>query len=248
MKSTLTEMVRTSVSEILKGIGVSIPAHILEFDTDTQLAKIQIAVEFIDVGGKSFEIAPIVNMPVHFSGGDFILEHQIDAGDEGLIIVSQRCIDGWKEQGGVAPQTVIRKLGMQDGLFIPGFRSKPNAVTDFQNDGIRLRNKAGDQFIWLKNNGDNLIQNSNGSFLLKADGSEKGSNSFGSYELEPSGNFVVNGVTIDVSGNITTMATIVAGTVSAASIAGGGKELAGHTHSQGNDSGGDTQANTSPNL
>ena len=178
MKSaTLTEMIDRTISEILKGVGTSIPAHILSFDTTTQLAKIQIGIEFIDVQGETFNLAPIVNVPVHFSGGDFVLEHQIDEGNEGLIVVSQRCIDGWKEQGGVAAQTVIRKLDMQDALFIPGFRSKPNAISDFNNNGIRLRNKAGDHYVWLKNTGE--------------------------IKLKTSGNINLNGVIIDAAGKVT---------------------------------------------
>ena len=168
--ATLTEMIDRTISEILKGVGTSIPAHILSFDTATQLAKVQIGIEFIDVQGETFNLAPIVNVPVHFSGGDFVLEHQIDEGNEGLIVVSQRCIDGWKEQGGIAAQTVIRKLDMQDALFIPGFRSKPNAISDFNNNGIRLRNKAGNHYIWLKNTGDIFTENSNGLYKLLANG------------------------------------------------------------------------------
>jgi len=152
-KATLTEMVERTVSEILKGVGTSIPGHVLEFDPGSQIAKLQVGVEFVDVSGESFSIAPIVNVYVHFSGGDYALEHQIDPGNEGLIVISQRCIDAWKEQGGVATQPILRKLDMQDALFIPGFRSKPNKLTNFQNNGIRLRNKDADKFIWLKNDG-----------------------------------------------------------------------------------------------
>jgi len=231
--STFTEMLNHTILEILKGVGTSIPAHVLSFDTETQLAKMQIAVEFIDVQGQTFNLAPIVNVPVHFSGGDFVLEHQIDEGDEGLIIVSQRCIDGWKEQGGVAPQTVLRKLDMQDALFIPGFRSKPKAITNFQNNGIRLRNKNNTYYVWLKNTGDILSENENGAYLLKADGSHKGNNGNGIFELEQGGNFVVNGVTIDTGGNITSPATVTSAVVVAPSVLANGKDVADHNHPAG---------------
>ena len=175
--STLTEMMERIVSEILKGVGTSIVGHILSFDVDTQLAKIQIGIEFIDIQGQTFNLAPVVNIPVHFSGGDFVLEHQIDEGNEGLIIISQRCIDAWKEQGGIASQTVIRKLDMQDALFIPGFRSKPNAISGFNNNGIMLRNKAGDHYVWLTNTGE--------------------------IKLKSGGDVNINGVIIDSAGNVT---------------------------------------------
>lgn len=122
--------------------------------------------------------------------------------------------------------------------------------------------------VWLKNDGSVLLSNANGSVLLRpdggtitttpnstfdvaADGSIKGDNGSGSFELQAGGDFVVNGATIDISGNITSPATITATTsvvaptmTAASSLTVGGKEMSGHTHSQGTDSGGDTQVNT----
>jgi hypothetical protein len=120
--------------------------------------------------------------------------------------------------------------------------------------------------VWLQNDGTGTMSNDNGSAVLlpdggtitttpagtfetKADGSIKGTNSSGSFELQAGGDFVVNGVTIDTSGNITSPATISAPTVAAGtSMTAAGKELAGHAHAQGNDSNGDTQQNTGSNL
>ena len=115
---------------------------------------------------------------------------------------------------------------------------------------------------WLKNDGSILVSNGNGSVLLKADGgsiattpqstfdcaadgSIKGDNGAGSFELELGGDFVVNGVSIDPTGNITTPATVNAANVAAsASLTVASKEMGGHTHTQGNDTGGDSQVNT----
>jgi hypothetical protein len=151
--ATLTEMVESTVSEILKDVGTSIPGHVLEFDEDSQSAKIQVGVERINRDGKTFVLEPIVNVHVHFPGGDYCVEYEINKGNEGVILVCQRCIDGWKEQGGVAGQPILRKLDIQDALFIPGIRSKPNALSSFANDGIRLRNKDASEYVWLKSSG-----------------------------------------------------------------------------------------------
>lgn len=100
--------------------------------------------------------------------------------------------------------------------------------------------------VWLKNDGSILSSNDNGSSELQADGSILGENSNGSFELQANGDFVVNGVTINTNGNITTAGTVNAGTVEATtSLTVAGKEMSGHTHSQGNDSASDTQQNTS---
>lgn len=102
--------------------------------------------------------------------------------------------------------------------------------------------------IWLKNTGEATILNENGSVTLrpdggaitttpestfdaKADGSIKGANGNGSFELAAGGDFLVNGVTIDTSGNITSPATITGVNVAGStSVKAAGKELAGHDH------------------
>ncbi len=69
--------------------------------------------------------------------------------------------------------------------------------------------------VWLKNDGTGILSNANGSFTLSPDGSTKGLNSNGSFELQQGGDFLVNGVNIDTSGNITTPGTLNADDVTA---------------------------------
>ena len=221
---TFTEMIESSVSQILKGVGTSIPGHVLSFDPDTQFAKVQIGVEFVKADGETFTIAPIVNVPVHFPGGDYAIEYQIDQGNEGLILVSQRCIDGWKEQGGVASQPILRKLDMQDALFIPGLRSKPGALSAFQNNGVRLRNKDASHYIWLKNDSTAEIKiptlNIIGNIVHTGDTTQTGAVT----------------LTGDVAqtGNSTISGTLAAATVTAVtSLTVNGVEVKDHNHSAG---------------
>lgn len=65
---------------------------------------------------------------------------------------------------------------------------------------------------------------------LKADGSVKGSNAAGSFELRANGDFVVNGVTITPAGDISTPGDVSAAELAAPSVKAAGKELAGHDH------------------
>lgn len=115
---------------------------------------------------------------------------------------------------------------------------------------------------WLKNTGEVLLDNDNGSMTLSPDGSITllngagsvtlsaagailGQNGAGSFELQAGGNFVVNGVTITPVGLITVPDTPVAG-IATPSILINGVEGKDHTHTQGIDSSGDTQQNTGP--
>lgn len=150
----LAELTKRSFIEMMKDVGTSIPGHFLAFNPDTQLAQIQIGVVGIDVSGKTFTHSPIIECPVAFLGGSqYFIEHQIDPGDECLIIFSQRYIDAWVNTGGVAQQDIVRFHDFSDAAILPGLRSQPNKISSFENNGVRLRNKAGDKFIWLKNDG-----------------------------------------------------------------------------------------------
>ena len=164
------KLIRDSFREIMKGVCTSIPGHVLAFNPLTQMAQVQVGIERIDINGASFTVPPIIDVPVCFPGGDFAVEYQIDPGCEGQISFSQRCIDGWIQAGGVAANPIGRFHNMQDALFVPGFRSQPNVLPDFQNNGIRLRNRAGTQFAWLKNDGSIAVENGAGHIRIAVDG------------------------------------------------------------------------------
>lgn len=108
--------------------------------------------------------------------------------------------------------------------------------------------------VWLKSDGTALVSNANGSVTLRpdggsviatplstldadADGSIAGTNGSGDFELQAGGDFVVNGVTIAANGAVTIPSSLTLNS----------KEIAEHDHSQGDDSGGDTQVDTGPN-
>ena len=138
----------------MKGVNTTLPGYFLSFDPDTQLAQIQIALQLIDSKKQNFKAPPLVEVPVYFpSGGDFSLEIEVTNGAEGIVIFSQRCIDAWMDQGGDAIQAIQRQFDMSDAMFLPGMKSQPNKMADFQNNGIRLRNKDATNYIWLKNDG-----------------------------------------------------------------------------------------------
>lgn len=178
-KITTTELIRRTFVEMMKDVGTSIPGHFLSFDPETQLAQVQIGIVRIDSNGSTFEPSPLIECPVAFLGGsEFFIEHQIDPGDECLVIFSQRCIDGWVNTGGVANNPIMRFHDFSDAAILPGLRSQPNKITNFNNDGVRLRNKAGDKYIWLKKDGTADITvdtlNINGNIVHNGDTTQTG--------------------------------------------------------------------------
>ncbi len=200
------KLIRNAFGELMKDVCTSVPGHVLMFDPLTQRAQVQIGILRVDVNDATFTIPPIVEVPVHFPGGDYCVEYQIDAGCEGDILFSQRCIDGWVQSGGVATNPRGRFHSMQDAMFLPGFRSQPNVLPAFQNNGVRMRNRAGTQFVWLKS--DNSISMDNGvaRFNVLADGTTLMQNGAGSFQLQADGTFLINGLKITPDGNVITAA------------------------------------------
>ena len=195
--ATLTELIKQSFTEMMKDVATSIPGHVLSFDSTTQLVQIQIGIVRKDINGKSFDPPPLIEVPVYFAGGSFILEHQIDANDEGIILFSQRCIDGWFNTGGVAENPILRLHDFSDAMFLPGLRSQPNKVSSFANNGIRLRNADATHYLWLKNDG--TIESTNGSGTIK---------------ILPNGTVDINGVTFTPAGLVTSPDDVVASSIS----------------------------------
>lgn len=196
----------------MKGVYTSVPGHVRVFDVDLQRAQVQVGVQTITVEGVAIEPPPIADVPVLFLGGtQFSTIHQIDPGDEGMIFFSQRCVDGWKQTGGVANNPLARFHDTHDAFFIPGFRPLPTRIEGFVNDGIRLQSRDGGQHVWIKSNGEIDITNGSATFRMLA-----------------SGDVVINGACVIKPD----------GTIEAPNVTFGG--ISGNSHKHPGDSGGTT--------
>ncbi|CAM0014185.1 baseplate spike [Vibrio phage K435] len=216
---------RQAFRELTKELGTSIAGHILTFDPDSQLAQVQIGIFAVDAKGEKIKPDPIIECPVEFSGGGgWSFEHELNPNDEGLIIFSQRCLDAWIQTGGMAENPIARFHDKQDACFIPGIRSKKNAIKDFQNNGIRLRNEDASVYHWLKNDGS--IESVNGAGYIK---------------LLASGVVDMNGFLVQPTGAATSPVSVGAPTVAAtSSLTVAGKEMNDHKHTAGTyEAGGD---------
>lgn len=251
-QATLTEYTKRSFRELMKDVATSIPGHILAFDPVTQMAQVQIGVVRMDIKGQPFEPSPLINVPVYFCGGvNFSIEYQIDPGDEGLIIFSQRCIDGWKSTGGVAQNPIMRFHDMSDAAFLPGIRSQPKVLPDFANNGLRIRNADATHHIWLKNDGtiiatngeatstlapDGTITHNNGTVTdtLAPDGTITRTNGSGNITMAPDGTVNINGAIITPDGAISSPVSVTAPTVTGStSLVVAGAEVKEHVHDKG---------------
>lgn len=154
-KSPFTSMLEAVMGEYMKdNLYTQVPGHIVDFDPDTQLATVQIGLKGQRNTGEYETPNPIVMCPVQFSGSQYgTLEFQVGEGTEGLISFSHWAIDTWVQSGGVQVRQDIRQFDGADAFFTPGFRSMPNAIQGFANDGVRLRSADGSAYFWVHGSG-----------------------------------------------------------------------------------------------
>lgn len=152
-RRTTADVLRQALRDSQTRVNTAIPGYITAFDTETQLAQVQIGIRRVDTEGNTFVPPVIIECPVHFPGGTFSIEYEIQPNDEGLIIFSQRCIDSWIDNGGVSENPIMRLHDINDAMFIPGIRSQRKRLSNFKNNGIMMRNEDGSNFIWLRNDG-----------------------------------------------------------------------------------------------
>ncbi|WRQ13138.1 baseplate spike [Vibrio phage vB_VpM-pA2SJ1] len=213
----LFEYIDESIEDRIEQIFTSLPGHVIEFDPDTGLVKVQPGIQ--RVWGEKEEIikpAPIVEVPLQIYGGsDYYVECEINYGDEGLIVFSQRCIDAWVQSGGIATKVSNRMFDETDAFFIPGVHSIQNRAKGHSNNGIRLRNKSGDKFIHLKNDGSAQIDVTR--LTVNA-------------QTTINGDTTINGNT-SISKSLTVAQTVKAATINAlSSLLVKGLEMLGHKH------------------
>jgi len=157
---SMTQAIESVLNEVLQTINTTIPGSILSFDPATQLAQVQVGVKRVDKKGVQTAHQPIIEVTVHFAGSStYRIEHELNAGDEGIITFSQRCITAWRDQGGVSNNPIERFHDINDAFFTPGYRSQNKKLSDFDNNGVRITD--GTNYFWLKNNGDLAIKAGN---------------------------------------------------------------------------------------
>ncbi|WP_033453595.1 Gp138 family membrane-puncturing spike protein [Bordetella bronchiseptica] len=196
-------LLRAAFRELMKGVCTSVPGHILTYDPGLQRAQVQVGIQVVSTSGFADGLPPVADVPVLFLGGtQFSMTHQINPGDEGLIVFSQRCVDGWKQTGGVATNPLTRFHDMHDAFFIPGFRPLPTRISGFANDGIRMQSRDGGRYVWIKQSGEIVADNGEARVRISAGGEVNIENGAGYIRLGVDGRVNINGAIINADGTI----------------------------------------------
>lgn len=134
------------------GIWTALPGIIQSVDNAAMTVTVQPAVKGVIVGQdgqqRVVSLPLLLDVPIVFpSGGGFIITFPIQEGDEVLVVFSSRCIDAWWQSGGEQQAMEARMHDLSDGFAIPGPRSIPNKISNFNNNKIQIRNDSGLSFF-----------------------------------------------------------------------------------------------------
>lgn len=258
--STLASTIKQGITSQLKDLHTSLPGIIQSFDAATQLATVQPAIKRVFVtregDGDTEFLTPsnlpiLINVPVVFPrGGGFSLTMPVKPGDECLVVFCERSIDNWHETGKIRVPGARRFHSLSDATAFVGLSSIPNKIPNYDPNNMEIKKDDGSVSIKLLDNGDlEIVSQGNITATITGDATLTCTNldvtaSATATVTCPESTFIGN---VTVNGNITSTGIISSPTVAAgSSLTVAAKEMNGHTHSQSNDSGGNTEQNTGP--
>lgn len=152
----------------LNYLNTCVPARILEFNPVNQTATIKICLDRIyfnyDTLAKLDTYPTLTEVPVHFpQGGGWSLTFPVAAGDDCIVLFSQRGYDHWFYDGkegdkltseGMPNMVQKRSFDLTDGFAIVGFNPLTSLIQTFNPDDMELRNTDTGQRVTLKANND----------------------------------------------------------------------------------------------
>lgn len=130
------------------GIWTAMPGKLVSFDPSDTTCSVQITIQMqVQRADGSFywdAIKPLVKCPLVLpGGGGCVITLPMKAGDEVLVVFASRCIDSWWQSGDIGTQVELRLHDLSDGFAIPGPRSVPNAIPNYNTSAIEVRNASG---------------------------------------------------------------------------------------------------------
>lgn len=137
-----------AIGDAIKQLRTAMPGRVVSFDPSTQTAVVQPLIRMMKADGQGMDLPPLGDVPVQFpEAGGFAITFPLVPGDEGLLVIADRCIDGWWQSGQPADPMDFRLHDLSDGFFIPGVNSVPNAIPNFDMGAIVVRKFDGSAYF-----------------------------------------------------------------------------------------------------
>ena len=150
----LSQALKAMGEQLSSSLRVAVPGIIQSFDPETVTCTVQPAVNGSvpdETGAESAEgLTLLVDLPVTFQrGGGVTLTFPIKAGDECLVIFSDRCIDFWYQSGGIGDAVDQRQHDTSDAFVIVGPQSQAQKVSGISTNSAQMRSDDGSTYFEL---------------------------------------------------------------------------------------------------
>lgn len=235
--ATLPSVIKLAVENRLKELHTAGPGIIVSFDADEQLATVQPAIRRIFKTSTAEEeiliprdLPVLINVPVVFPrGGGFSLTFPVAVGDECLIVFCERAYDMWHQFGGVQTPNARRFHSYSDATCLVGLSSKPNKIPGYSSTDVQLKKDDGAVSVTLKADGGlELVASSAVDVTAPEVNITSTEVNIIATDIKLTGNVLVTG-NLGITGTAQNDGVDIGKT---------------HTHTQANDSGGNSEANT----
>lgn len=151
------QAMKTLSDSIFSMLRVSLPGIIESYDPIANTCTVQPAItgQVADAAG-NFKSAPLpllVDVPVVFPrGGGCTITFPVKAGDECLVVFSDRCIDFWWQNGGVQEPVDPRQHDLSDAFAFIGPQSQAEVIGNISTSTLQMRTDDGAAYIELDPN------------------------------------------------------------------------------------------------
>jgi protein gp138 len=147
------EILRAVQDSLAQRIHTSLPGIVKSYDSATQTAEIQLAVQL-----RGNNVPPLPEVPVAWPGGAAgFLHAPLSAGDSVLVVFTEEDFSGWHDTGSVSAPRVLARHGLH-AVAIPGLRRPAAAlsvtgghVTLGATSELRLGSDAATAFVAMAN-------------------------------------------------------------------------------------------------
>lgn len=212
-------------------IKVAMPGIIQSFDPETVTVVVQPGLRCVQTNNdgttSTSDYPQLVDVPVVFPrGGGCTLTFPVKAGDECLLIFSDRCIDFWWQSGGVQEPVDSRQHDLSDAFAIVGPQSQAQKISGISTTAAQLRTDDGAAFIEVATGHDITVETPG-----KLTASAQGGTEITSPTIVLNGAVTINGSLSQGMGPGGGTATMLGPVVVTNDVTAGGKSLEAHTHS-----------------
>jgi len=127
-------------------LHTALPAQVVSFNSAEKTVSVQpVLKRLYEYSTKAENLPVIEDVPVVFPGsGEYWLTFDIEKDSYVLLIVAERSLETWLNQGGIVDPQQERRFDLSDAIAIPGLIPKPIAATPSIASGtMALTNRLG---------------------------------------------------------------------------------------------------------